>query len=151
MFSQTAEYALRAVTFLAQQDSDAAIGNETIAAGTKVPVSYLAKTLKQLAAAEILSSRRGVGGGFRLARSPEELTVYEVIAAVDPIKRITTCPLGLKSHRDQLCPLHNKLDSAMEHVEDVLRQSTIAEVIADPGRPTPLVECETSYANAAAR
>lgn len=140
MFSQTQEYALRAVIWLAGRIDEGPIGNSRIAEGTAVPVSYLSKVLQGLARAGILASRRGAGGGFLLAREPEKLTVLEVINAVDPLRRITTCPLGLKTHGSHLCPMHARLDSALSMVEEALANSTIREVMSEPNRPLPLVE-----------
>ena len=140
MFSQTQEYALRAVVWLAQHESEGASSNTRIAEVTSVPTSYLSKVLQQLARGGIVQSKRGVGGGFQLARDPDELTVLEVVNAVDPIRRIKTCPLGLKTHKHTLCPMHNRLDEALEMVADALGKSTIREVMSSPGRPLPLIE-----------
>lgn len=74
MFSQTHEYALRAVIWLAGHTDEGPIGNQRIAEGTAVPASYLSKVLQGLARADILTSRRGVGGGFQLAKDADKLT-----------------------------------------------------------------------------
>lgn len=83
-------------------------------------------------------SRRGVGGGFQLIPSPDELTVLDVVNAVDPLRRINACPLKLKSHCEQLCPMHARLDETLALVEQALASSTIREVMFDPARPLPL-------------
>ena len=140
MFSQTQEYALRAVICLASHSKDGPLGNAFIAEKTAVPASYLSKVMQELTRNGILQSKRGVGGGFVLDHSPDELTVLQVINAVDPLRRIHSCPLGLKTHGENLCPMHARLDSAMRLVEDALRNSTITELMAEPGRPLPLVE-----------
>ena len=140
MFSQTVEYALRAVVYLAQHRDEGAVGNRTIAQATQVPTSYLSKVLQELAAAEILMSRRGVGGGFQLRQSPDELSVLDVVNAVDPLQRITGCPLSLASHCEQLCPMHARLDEALATMEKTLGESTIREVMFAPEKPQPLVD-----------
>ena len=140
MFSQTAEYALRAVIYLAQHQSEGAVGNKTIARATQVPPSYLSKVLNALAAEQILASRRGVGGGFQLLPSPEDLSVLDVVNAVDPLQRITGCPLSLASHCKQLCPLHARLDEALATMESTLADSTIREMMFEPNSPEPLVD-----------
>ena len=94
MFSQTAEYALRAVVALADGGGKP-LTTQQIAGMTKVPANYLAKVLQSLGRAGIVSSQRGLGGGSVLARPAAEISVYEVIEAVDSIQRIRTCPLGL--------------------------------------------------------
>jgi len=140
MFSQTQEYALRAVIWLASQPDAGPIDNSRIAEATSVPAAYLSKVMQSLTRAGILSSRRGVGGGFTLDQDPDELTVLSVINAVDPLKRITTCPLGLKSHGKRLCSMHARLDSAMAMVEEAFSKSTIRELMSSPGRPLPMIE-----------
>lgn len=138
MFSQTAEYAIRAIVWLAENSDDGPVGNQTIADGTQVPVTYLAKILQQLVKSGLVNSKRGVGGGFVLNFAADEITVLDVVNAVDPIERITSCPLNLKSHATKRCGMHARMDKAMEMVEAVLSQSTIEEIINDKSRPTPL-------------
>jgi len=131
MISQTAEYALRAVVRLAS-DHDDALTTQQIAELTRVPAPFLAKVLQGLARGGIVKSRRGLGGGFTLARSPEEITVLDVINAVDPLQRIKTCPLGLSEHAGTLCPLHRRLDEAISLVETAFRDTAISDLV--PGR-----------------
>jgi Rrf2 family protein len=139
MFSQTVEYALRAVVHLADQ-APSARTTDQIAAATLVPKAYLSKVLQELCHARVVYSRRGVGGGMVLAKSPGELTILEVVNAVEPIQRIRECPLGLAGHGVRLCPLHRRLDNALAMVEDAFRQTTLAEVLAEPTRSPPLCE-----------
>src|SRR3972149_5635143 len=110
MISQTAEYALRAVTHLAGREAIDAPTTAQIARTTQIPSNYLAKVLRSLSRAGLVHSQRGPGGGHKLARNPAELTALQVVNAVDPLTRIKSCPLGLEDHRD-LCPLHCRLDS----------------------------------------
>jgi Rrf2 family protein len=140
MFTQTVEYALRAVVHLAASAPETRHNSESIAESTKVPKAYLSKVLKQLVSHGIIDSNRGAGGGFRLAKNPEKLTVLDVVNSVEPIQRITTCPLGLRSHAKQLCPLHCRMDKAMESIEIELGRTTIAEVLADPSTSKPLCD-----------
>src|SRR5690242_12596824 len=100
MYSQTAEYALRAMSCLAVTPAHL-MPTGTLADLTKVPPNYLAKVLQQLAASGLITGRRGVGGGYKLARPPAAITLLEVINAVCPVQRITTCPLGLNGHDGQ--------------------------------------------------
>jgi Rrf2 family protein len=139
MLSETVEYALRAVVFLAKEPA-AARTTEEIARATHVPPAYLSKVLQRLTRANIVHSQRGVGGGMRLVKQPEELTILEVVNAVDPIKRIQTCPLQLAAHGVRLCPLHRRVDQALALVEDAFRKTTLAEVLAEPSASVPLCD-----------
>ncbi|MFQ5731981.1 MAG: RrF2 family transcriptional regulator [Planctomycetaceae bacterium] len=139
MLSQTVEYALRAVCYLAGHSPKACPTSE-IARATRVPAAYLSKVLQNLTRTGIVQSQRGVGGGMSLTKSPDDLTILEVVDAVDPIKRIHECPLGLASHGIHLCPLHRRLDNALAMMEDAFRRTTLAEVLAEPTSSVPLCE-----------
>lgn len=140
MISPTAEYALRAVVAIAQAGVEAVATTQSVAAQTKVPPGYLPKVLQMLGRAGLVDSKRGLGGGFRLAKPACEMTVLEVVNAVDPIKRIRKCPLDIKSHGTNLCPLHKRLDEATQHFERCFAETTIAELLSEPGRSTPFCE-----------
>jgi Rrf2 family nitric oxide-sensitive transcriptional repressor len=139
MFSQTVEYALRAVVHLAGEDPDARTTDE-IAAVTQVPRAYLSKVLQSLGRAGIVHSQRGLGGGMTLIKPPHELTILEVVNAVEPIVRIKTCPLGISTHGTHLCPLHRKMDNALASVERAFAGTTLADILKDPSRSVPLCE-----------
>jgi len=139
MLSQTVEYALRASVYLADQTPEART-TEQIASVTRVPQAYLSKVMQNLARAGIVRSQRGIHGGFLLNKDPAELTILEVVNAVDPIQRIRTCPLGLVAHGVQLCPLHRRLDNALGMVERAFGETTLAEVLAEPTTSIPLCE-----------
>ena len=139
MLSQTLEYALRAVVHLAMHDGEA-LKTSDIADRTKVPAAYLSKVLQGLRAEGIVQLQRGIGGGVRLARDPKQLTILDVVNAVDPIQRIDTCPLELKSHGVHLCALHRRMDNAIMAMEEAFRATTLAELLADPNPSVPLFE-----------
>ncbi|OYW19194.1 MAG: transcriptional regulator [Planctomycetales bacterium 12-60-4] len=126
MFSQTVEYALRAVVFLADR-APRACTTDQISEVTKVPKPYLSKVLQGLARGGVVQTQRGVGGGVTLVKSPEDLTILEVVNAVEPIQRIRTCPLGLSSH-------------GLASVENAFRETTLAEILAEPTTSIPLCE-----------
>ena len=139
MLSQTVEYALRAAVYLADQAPHPRT-TEQIADITKVPQAYLSKVMQGLARAGLVKSQRGIHGGFVLARPADELTILEVVNAVDPILRIRTCPLGFSSHGLNLCPLHRRLDEALAGVEKAFAGTTLAEVLAEPTTSVPLCD-----------
>lgn len=139
MFSQTVEYALRAVVHLADRAPELRTTDQ-IAVATLVPKPYLSKVLQGLCHAQVVRSQRGLGGGMTLVKAPADLTILEVVNAVEPLGRIRECPLGLKSHGVHLCPLHKRMDSALALVEDAFRKTTLAEVLAEPTSSHPLCE-----------
>lgn len=133
MISQTAEYALRAMVFLAMRGS-ASIGQE-IAQTTKVPPGYLSKIMQQLVKAKLVNSQRGIGGGFVLSRAAKDISILDVVNAVDPIQRIKTCPLGISSHGFNLCPLHKRLADATAHVESAFAETNLSELVEESQSP----------------
>ena len=137
MFSQTVEYALRAIVHLAKKP-ELLQTTAQIASATQVPAPYLSKILQTLARDELVLVKRGVSGGFLLGKSPMRMTIYEVVQCVDPIRRIRTCPLNLASHGKRLCSLHKKMDNALESIESVFRKTTLAELMNSPNPSVPL-------------
>jgi Rrf2 family protein len=148
--SQTAEYALRAVVYLAEHDDHSCTTHE-IAEGCRMPAGYLSKVLQPLARAGIVTAQRGLGGGYLLAREPGGLTLLEVISAVEPVHRIRDCPLQKPEHAPEgapettrpeyagansvvpgggLCALHSALDRAMSCIERCLSEHTIGDMVA---------------------
>ncbi len=145
MISQTTEYALRAIVWLAARPGES-IGTGDIAKATRVPPGYLSKVLQMLANGGFVVSQPGRNGGFQLNRAPENLSILEVINAISPIQRINGCPLDKKGH-ESLCPLHRAIDEAAEFVERRFEGMTIAALLKSaPGcgaLPGNRNECET--------
>jgi Rrf2 family transcriptional regulator, nitric oxide-sensitive transcriptional repressor len=139
MFSQTVEYALRAMVCLADP-ARMPQTNRRIAKITKVPAAYLSKVLQNLRDARLVDAHRGVQGGFLLSRPAEQITILQVVNAVEPIRRIVVCPLGLESHGARLCPLHKKLDQALAHAEAAFGSTTLADLLAQPTASVPLCD-----------
>jgi len=132
MIPQTAEYALRAVVFLAMHERQTASAQE-ISECVHVPVGYLQKVLRRLVRAGTLTAQRGMGGGFGLAAPPEDISVLDVLSASDWVApRIERCPLGIKDHT-RLCPLHRLLDSQVASAEQVFASTSIADLVDGEG------------------
>lgn len=145
MLSKTAEYALRAVVFLAGSPNRASAADQ-LSAKTKVPRRYLNRVLQDLVAAGLVHSRSGPGGGYELAQKASQITLLDVVNAVGSIERITACPLGLKSHTD-LCPLHRELDKAYAATEAAFRRVTIRKLLDSTSPIVPLCEVPLSKSN----
>lgn len=130
MFSQTAEYALRASVTLAEH-SERAVSATELAKVTSVPSDYLFKVMKQLVKAGLVVAVRGKYGGYRLSKSPSQISVLDVVNAVDPITRIHRCPLNRPEHSEKLCPLHQQLDDTYAQLERQLAQCSLAKLTED--------------------
>lgn len=137
LLSEACEYGLRAVIWMAQSPGQPQKVKD-IAEEINAAPGYLVKVLQELTKAGILTARRGSNGGFTLRSDPSKLTALDVINAIDPLERITTCPLDLESHATALCPIHRGIDDAMGMIEDGFGQLTIREVIADASTLNPV-------------
>ena len=138
MLPKTAEYALRAAVCLAGLSKKSASA-DVLAARTKTPRAYLNRVLQDMAAAGLVHSRPGPGGGYELARPTGEVTILDVVQAVAPIERIRHCPLGLPSHTS-LCPLHRELDRAYATMEEAFRSVTLKDLIESTNPIVPLCD-----------
>lgn len=138
MLSKTAEYALRAMVFLASVPNQPRSA-DVLAQKTKVPRSYLNRVLQDLAAAGLVQSRPGPGGGYELARPTDQVTILDVVNAVSPLERIRKCPLGLSSHTE-LCPLHRELDQAYAATEAAFRGVTLKSLTESTSPIIPLCD-----------
>lgn len=141
MHSQTTEYALRAMSWLALSPETLTPTGQ-LAEKTKVPIHYLSKVLQQLGDAKLITGRRGVKGGYKLSRPPTQITLLEVINAVGEVKRITTCPLGLSNHGPNLCPLHRRIDAAAKAMIEIYGNTTLDALLSEPNVSKPLCDTE---------
>jgi Rrf2 family protein len=127
MFSQTVEYALRAMVHLAAEAPEACTTQE-IAETTKVPAAYLSKVLQSMRRAGLIHSRRGVGGGVKLARAPKKISLLDVISAVEPLERSVALPPRLRSPGATLYPLNRKVDGMLDQLRKSCGDISLADV-----------------------
>lgn len=138
MLSLTTEYALRAVACMGNQ-TGIALSADVLAEQTKVPRRYLTRVLQDLAASGLVRSRPGPGGGYELSRPTSKISILDVVNTVDPIQRITQCPLGLRAHT-KLCPLHSELDRAYAATEAAFAKISIKELVESTNSKLPLCD-----------
>lgn len=136
MLSKTAEYALRATVWMAQNEGQSGSADR-IAEATQVPRRYLHKVVQDLVKAGIARSQPGPRGGYSLAKDANEISILDVVNAVSPVERIKQCPLGLPSHTE-LCPLHRELDRVYESTENALKRVTLGQVVRSSNPIFPL-------------
>ena len=81
--TRQADYAIRAVRYLSKQGSDKRVSTSTVAREMKIPPSFLAKIISQLSIAGLLHTSRGARGGVSLAHEPKDISVLDVVEAID--------------------------------------------------------------------
>lgn len=127
--SQTAEYALRAMTWIAGHPLGEPLLTRDLSEGTQIPTHYLSKILRRLVLADLLESRKGRGGGFILARPPGEISFRDVLVAVDAYPREDRCAFGWGTcDPSRPCPLHASWSRMSEHFRNWAERSTFADV-----------------------
>lgn len=129
MFSKSAEYAIRAMTFLAGQPSGKLTGAREISRAEKIPVPFLWKILQNLARRRLIRSFKGVRGGYELARPAEEISLGDIAEATDGGDRVTSCVLGLPECSDENpCPLHTPWKDIRGKLTDMMEQTSLADL-----------------------
>jgi Rrf2 family protein len=138
MLSKTGLHAVRAVVALAKLPDGVYAGAARIAQEIGAPQNYLGKLLKALAAEGLVESQKGLGGGFRLARDAREISLLDVVEPIEHIRRWSGCILGRPECSDiNPCAIHNRWKAVRDAYLRMLRQTTIAELVAK-GEPAVL-------------
>ena len=123
------EYGIRGVLYLAQQDYGKVNMLSAIAKAQDVPPRFLAKIFQALAKAGIVKSHRGAKGGFSLGREAEEVTIKDVIEAIEGPIHLNVCLMGPgECSRDKVCPIHKVWEEAQEKMMGVLSRANFAEL-----------------------
>lgn len=136
MLSGTAEYALRAVLYLAEDRGDRAVQVGEIATALAAPQNYLSKILHQLTRNGVLESSRGKHGGFRLAVPPSELSLLTVVNHFDHVAGGRTCLLGRNECSDHsACAVHWRWKDVSERLAVFFRQTTVADLLVGASPP----------------
>lgn len=130
MISKTALHALRALVALGERPHEFQ-GAASLAARIDAPRNYLGKLLQTLAQSGLVYSRKGLGGGFQLARKPEDITLYDIVEPVDHVSKWDSCIMGKEScTADCTCALHAKWAGIRESYFAMLKESTLEDVAA---------------------
>jgi Rrf2 family protein len=131
MFSRSAEYAIRALTYLAAQAPGKLSGAREIAEAENIPMPFLWKILQKLTARKLVRSFRGVRGGYELAKPPQHVTVEKILKEIGEGAAWERCILGFAECSDKSpCPLHVLWKVPRASLRDALRKATLADLSA---------------------
>jgi Rrf2 family protein len=126
------EYGIRGVLYLAQQNNGKVSMLSAIAKEQDVPPRFLAKIFQALAKAGVVKSHRGAKGGFSLARPAAEITIKDVIEAIEGPIHLNVCLIAEgECDRDQFCSVHSVWNDAQTKMMDVLSRKNFAELAKD--------------------
>ncbi len=130
VLTQTGEYALRAVAYIARHADEGPVLARNIASEADVPHEYLQKMLTELVRKRVLTSTRGIGGGFRLGRRAELVRLVDVIAPFDDVMQRSQCPFGNPNCGERNpCPVHERWSRVVEAYKSFLETTTVADLV----------------------
>lgn len=140
IYSKPCEYAIRALSYLARFPPDQATQGKEIAKAEGLPAPVLGKVLQELVRKGLLESRRGPGGGFRLARRPQLITLRDVVAAIDGLDQFLECAVGLERCSDESpCPLHDTWKGLRTQMMKYLEATTLDDMATAVARKKELL------------
>jgi Rrf2 family protein len=128
--SQTAEYALRSMAWLATAPKGEPVRASDLSVATGIPNHYLPKVLRRLVVANLLKSQKGQGGGFCLARAPEKIAFIEILSAVDAYPTEEHCAFGWgQCDSEDPCPLHHSWSQLKDQIREWAAGTSLDEIL----------------------
>jgi len=131
LITRASEYAILSLIVLSKADSP--VDSETLSNQLSIPKSFLAKILQALAKKDILNSYKGVKGGFTLVKDPKDITMLEVMSAVEgKAPAVFDCSPSLKdcpSDRAELCSIWPFLNKLQGKIDDFLADLSLDDIL----------------------
>lgn len=138
LFSRPCEYALQTVLYIALKPQGEMTSIRELSAKYEIPYHFLSKILQRLASRGILSSMTGPGGGYALAKSPKDLSLFNIVEAIDGNAFATQCVMGFAECSDVTpCAVHPKWKLLRAGVQKMLMEKNILEMAKEMSRRTP--------------
>ena len=133
MFSKSCEYGIRAILYIASEsDRNNKVGISEICENIDSPEYFTAKILQILSRNRIVTSQKGVHGGFYLDDFQKQIKLVDVVTAIDGKSLFTGCGLGLKQCSElNPCPLHHQFKAIRNDIKKMLESTTIEELGKD--------------------
>ncbi len=129
--TNAAEYAIRAILKMALEPEKVYTATELFI-HIDAPHKFLSKILQKLAQKKILSSTRGIKGGFKLKIPLDTLTLYDIIEAIDGPLELNKCLVdGYECSREKYCPVHVVWEEAQRELQRILKKKTIKNLIEE--------------------
>ena len=130
VITRATEYAVRTVIFLAQQPKNEIVLKKDICRTQEVTPAFLTKILQPLIKAGIVSSQRGVGGGFLLAKDPSGITLLDILQAEEGQLKLNHCLVDTDvCHRDSYCSAHEVWNEAQTKMAQILQRYSVADMV----------------------
>jgi FeS assembly SUF system regulator len=127
--SKLADYGIVLLTQFAREPETSVYNAKDLSAVVKLPLPTVSKLLKALSRAELLVSHRGANGGYRLARAPEQISVAQIIAAIEGPVALTECSSDDACSREPICPVRSNWMRINQVVYDALAALMLSEMV----------------------
>lgn len=139
--TRATEYAIRALLYLAKQPRGEIVFKKDICKTQDITPAFLTKILQPLIKEGIVASQRGVGGGFYLAKSPEEVSLLDVVKAEEGPLSLNQCLIENGScERDVFCPVHGAWREVRDQMASILERHTFARLIREEEKRRSIAE-----------
>src|SRR5438105_3515562 len=146
--SKKADYALIAMKHLALRGDTGSSSAREIAGLYDVPIELMAKVLQRLVRRGLLASHQGTRGGYQLARTPSQISVADVIQAIEGPVAVTACSTDEQQcEQFAKCNVRDPLWRVRERILAALDECTIAELAADPSPAAPTPKAAVFHTN----
>ncbi|MEW6489129.1 MAG: Rrf2 family transcriptional regulator [Thermodesulfobacteriota bacterium] len=135
IITRATEYSIRAMLHLAGRYPAAVVSKQEICVAERISPAFLTKILQPLIRGGLVRSKRGVAGGFCLARDPAHVTLLDVMQAVDEPLALNICLLeGQPCERECVCPVHDLWSEARQTMERIFGARSLAELVGERAR-----------------
>ena len=129
IFSRQCEYALQAVLFLATRPAGAFTSIKELTKRLGIPYHFLAKILQDLVYKGLLVSQKGPAGGFGLAHSASDITLFHIVEAIDGVDLLNTCVMGFpECSGKNPCAVHHQWGGLRDGVHSMLVSKNIGDM-----------------------
>jgi Rrf2 family protein len=143
--STACEYAIRATSYLARFETGQRVLARDVSQHEQIPGPFLGKIFQTLVRARLLTSNKGPGGGFALARDAKDITLLEIYQAIDGTTYLDACAVGLARCSDEMpCPLHDRWKPIRERIRMYLQATTLADMADATARKLAMQERKES-------
>lgn len=141
MFSTSCHYGLQAMLYIAMfSNPNKNVGLTEIAENQEIPKHFLSKILQELVKNNLIDSMKGPKGGFKLKYKADDITLIQIIEAIDGLEVFTQCGIGFKKcSDDHPCPIHHEFKQVREKVKDLFMTKSLKDLIEDVERGDSII------------
>lgn len=132
MFSKACEYGIRALTVIAMAGKEnRRIGIKEVCKSAQTPESFTAKILQNLVKRKVLNSQKGPSGGFYISQNLADITLYDIVEAIDGKSIFSQCGLGLSAcNANKPCPMHYQFEVVRNELNAMCKNNTLQDLVA---------------------